>query len=173
MTAELFLAPATPRNGAYQFFETTVLDGVLRSFYQDYTDTDHGDPARIWGLTETIQTTWGHIDHGDWLLFYTETDEYGYAVQVESTEHNPDLGDAILTDLLNTSADEQGRNWDNIIYLDDPVPVSISGKTVSQLLDYGNDFPVRFIRVTDERLQSLHEKYGSVDEFIDHIRVDH
>lgn len=172
MTPGLFLAPATPRNGAYQFFETTVLDGVPRSFYQDYTDTDHGDPARIWGLTESIQTTWGHIDPGDWLLFYTETGYYQHASQVQSTEHNPELGDAILTELLNTSEEEQGRNWDNIIYLHDPVSVSISGEEVADLLGYGNNFPVRFTRVTKERLQYLHKGYVSVDEFIDHIRTN-
>jgi hypothetical protein len=40
----------------------------------------------------------------------------------------------------------------------------------STVFGYGNRYPVRFIRVTDERLKSLEAEYGDVAGFIDAIR---
>ena len=40
-----------------------------------------------------------------------------------------------------------GRDRDYQLLFDEPVDVSASGDTVAELLNYGNRFPVRFIRV--------------------------
>jgi|GEM_PF-3926831 hypothetical protein len=171
MTASVYLAPATRSGGVYPYLERAVRTGVERDFYEQFTESDYGDPARVWGLTSSIEPEWDSIDAGDWLLFYTRENSYEYAARVTGTEHNEPLGNALRTDVLDADKSED-RNWDLLVFLDDPVPVSISGDDVQDRFDYGNRFPVRFIRVTDERLDSVHSEYGDVERFIDAIADD-
>lgn len=145
-----------------------MLDGVPSELHGEHTDEKLGSTARVWGLTSSIESTWDGVDEGDWVLFYTRENEYRHAARVIGKEHNPELGDAIREEMLEDVSDE--RDWDFLLYLDDPISVSVSGDEVADLLDYGNRFPVRFIRVTDTRLESLEAEWGDVDGFIDAIR---
>jgi hypothetical protein len=169
MTGKLYLAPATRGGGVYRYFKRTVLDGVERDFYSGYSDANRGDNALVWGLTSTIEAAWESIDEDDWLLFYTRDNEYEYAAQVVGKERNPELGDAIRDEILDADESEN-RDWDLLVFLEDPVFVSVTGDDVQELFDYGNQYPVRFIRVTEERLESLKTEYDNVDGFIDAIR---
>lgn len=164
----LFLTPATDRKGAYGHFRKTVLDGAPNELHGEHTDEELESTARVWGLTSSIESTWDGVDEGDWVLLYTQENEYRHAARVIGKEHNPELGDAIREEMLEDVSDEWDRDF--LLYLDDPVSFSVSGDEVADLLDYGNRFPVRFIRVTDERLESLEGKCGDVDGFIDAIR---
>jgi hypothetical protein len=168
---ELFLAPASKRNGAFDIFQKTVLDGIDQEMYSRYSERDWGDPAKLWGLISSMETTWRKINTGDWILFYTDSDQYEYAAKVSDKEQNPALGNAIRNSLLGADGNKD-RDWDLLLVLEDPVPVAISGHQVSELLDYGNYFPVRFIRVTQHRKEALQEEYRSVNEFIQMIRTD-
>lgn len=164
----IFLAPATDRQEAYDHFCKTVLDGVPAELSFEYTDETIGSSTRVWGLTSSIESTWEGVDVGDWLLFYTRKNEYQYAVPVIDKEHNPEFGDAIQNEILR---DVNGdRDWDFLLYLDEPLSVSVSGDVVAELLDYRNNYPVRFMRVTSERLESLKGEYGNIDGFIDAIQ---
>jgi hypothetical protein len=169
MNPSLYLAPATGRSGAYEYFERSVRTGVKQDFYSKFTDSKLGDPARIWGLTSSIQSNWETINKGDWFLFYTEENKYEYAAQVTGTEHNESLGEALRKEMLDTDHDDY-RDWDLLVFLNNPVPVTISGEQVQKLFDYGHRYPVRFTRVIDDRLDSLHAEYGDIDQFIDSIR---
>lgn len=164
----LFLAPATDRKGAYGHFRKTVLDGVPKELYSECLDEELGEIIRVWGLTSSIESTWNGVGEGDWVLFYTRENEYRYAARVVGKAHNPELGDAIREKMLEDVSDE--RDWDFLLFLGEPVPVSLSGDALADLLEYGNRFPVRFIRVTDERLESLKTEYSDVDEFIEIIQ---
>lgn len=164
----LFLAPATDRKGAYGHFRKTVLDGVPMELHSEYADENLGSTARIWGLTSSIESTWEPVKEGDWVLFYTQENKYEFATKVSAKEHNPDLGDGIRGEMLEDVSEE--RDWDFLLFLDDPVSVSVSGEEVANLLDYRNRYPVRFMRVTNERLESLKTKYGDVDGFINAVK---
>lgn len=164
----LFLAPATDRKGAYGHFRKTMLDGVSTELYCKHTDKVSGTTAYLWGLTSSIKPTWEGVDQGDWVLFYTRENEYTHAARVIRKEHHPELGDTIREKILEDVSDE--RDWDFLLYFDEPISVGVSGDEVADLLDYGNKFPVRFIRVTSERLVSIESKYGGVDAFIDAIK---
>jgi len=164
----LFLAPATDRKGAYGHFRKTVLDGVSNELHGEHADEELGSTTRVWGLTSSIESTWEGVEEDDWVLFYTRENEYSHAARVAAKEHNPELGDVIRGEMLEDVSDE--RDWDFLLYLDDLVSVLVSGDEVADLLGYGNRFPVRFIRVTDERLESLKTEYGDVDGFIDTIK---
>jgi hypothetical protein len=160
----LFLAPATNRKGAYGHFRETVLGGVSREMYSKFIDEDLGSCAHVWGLTSSIKSTWENTDSGDWVLFYTRENQYEYAAQVRGKQHNPDFGDAIREELLEDVSGD--RDWDYLLLFNDPIEVSVSGKTVAELLGYRNRYPVRFIRVTSERLEEIESEYGGVDDFI-------
>lgn len=172
MNTTLFLAPATRRNNAYQYFDRAILEGVEEEFYGRYTDGDYGNPARIWGLTTTQESTWENISSGDWALFYTEQDQYQYAAQVVGKENNPELGDAIRSDLFSVAEAESDRDWNYLVFFDDPVSVDVSGKKVANLLDYSINFPNRFMQVTEDRLELLENEYETVGSFIQTIRTE-
>lgn len=164
----LFLAPATDRKGAYGHFRKTVLEGVPRELYSSFIDESQGSPIHVWGLTSSIKSTWENADKDDWVLFYTQENQYEYAAQIKRKLHNPDFGDAIREELLeDVSLD---RDWDYQLLLHEPVAVSVSGETLAGLLDYGNRYPVRFIRVTNQRLEAIESEYGSVARFITNIQ---
>lgn len=171
MTATLYLAPATRGGGVYKYLERTVLTGVEQNFYRKFSESDYGDPARVWGLTSSLKPEWESVDEGDWFLFYTHKNKYEYAAQVTGKEHNQPLGEALRTKILDANQNED-RDWDLLILLDEPVPISISGDKVQELFDYGNRYPVRFIRVIDERLDTIYSEYRDIDQFIDDITDD-
>jgi hypothetical protein len=169
MTGKLYLAPATRGGGVYRYFQRTVLDGIGRRFYSNYSDADHGDTIRVWGLTSSMEAAWETINKDDWFLFYTRENEYEYAAQVAEKEHSPELGDAIRDEVLDADESEN-RDWDLLVFFDSHVSVSVSGGEIADLFDYGNRFPVRFIRVTNERLDTFEAEYGDMDGFINAIR---
>ncbi|PSQ48384.1 hypothetical protein BRD19_06935 [Halobacteriales archaeon SW_7_65_23] len=122
-----FLPPATDRKGALEHLRKTVLEGVPRDMYSNFIDEDLGSCAHVWGLTSSIKSTWENADRDDWVLFYTQENQYEYAARIKGKQHNP---------------------------------------------DYGNRFPVRFIRVTNDRLEAIESGYDSVDGFVTTIRED-
>jgi len=172
MTATLYLAPATRSSGVYAYLERAVLTGVEQDFYGEFTSSDYGDPARVWGLTSSIKGQWETIDEGDWILFYTQENTYEYAAKVTGKQHNESLGDALRKEILDANQDED-RDWDLLVFLDEPVPVTISGEEVQELFDFGHRYPVRFIRVVDDRLDAVSAEYGDVEQFINAIADDH
>lgn len=168
---ELFLAPASRRDNAFDIFRRTVLTGIGRETYSSYSDSNWGDSTSIWGLTSSFKSEWKNVNKGDWILFYTDSDQYEYAAKVAEKEHNPSLGDAIRTNILDVDNNEE-RDWDFLLVLENPVQAAISGHKLAELLDYGNYYPVRFIRVTESRMEHLREEYDSVNKFIQKIRTD-
>lgn len=163
----LFLAPATRSGPAYRHFEKTVLKDTARNLIEEHSRIDTNSD-RLWGLTSTMEGSWETIDQGDWILFYTQPNHYEYATQVVGKEHNPRLGEVVREDILEDKNDAN-KDWTFLVYVNNPVSVSITGESISRMLDYKNDYPVRFIRVTQERLDLLREKYNSVDDFIGDI----
>ena len=168
MATKLYLVPATSRNGARRYLERTVLTGVERDFYSKFTESDLDGRIRVWGLISSMKTRWEIIDKSDWFLFYTKNGEYEYAAQVAGKENNKSLGDALRKEILHPDPDED-RDWNLLVFFQEPVPVTISGERVQELFDYRNQYPVRFTRVINDRLDSLRAEYGNVDKFIDAI----
>lgn len=168
MSKYLFLAPATDRGEAYSIFSKTVCEGVPRELYINYTDSSYGEKARIWGLGKSYESRLNDLESGDWLLFYTEANQYTFAACVRGVEMNSELGEAVRSDFLTHTVDN--RAWDILLFLEEPISISISGHTIANLFNYSNYYPSRFIRVPEERLESIIDKYGDIDEFIAAIR---
>lgn len=167
MTQQLFLIPATDRKAVFRFFSQTMLEGIPRNFYENYTNNDYGEQAHIWGLTSTTEGTWNTFQTGDWVLFYVSKNQYRYAGRVIGKQHNPNLGDAIRNEIL--EAENPHRDWDYLLFFDNPIEIQISGESVGEIFDYNMDYPVRVIRVTEERLRPVKEKHGSIRNFIEGI----
>lgn len=164
----LFLAPARGKKDAYGHFCKTVLDNVPIELRGEHADKALESTTSVWGLTSSIESTWEGVEEGDWMLFYTRENEYNHAARVAARENIPELGDAIREEVLDDASDQ--RDWDFLLYLKNLVSVSVSGDEVANLLDYGNRFPVRFIRVTGELRETLKTEYGELDGFINAIR---
>jgi len=111
---------------------------------------------------------WETIEEGDWLLFYVDEDLYAYSARIVGKCKNPKLGESIRKEALGD--DFNGlRDWDCLVFLNKPIEVEVSGQKVADIFGYGNDYPVRFIRVTEDRWES--GEFDSVEGFIDSIRV--
>jgi hypothetical protein len=165
VTGKLYLAPATRSGGVFRYLQITVLSGIQSDLYSNDLDSNRNQIIRVWGLTSSIKGSWDTIEKGDWLLFYTRENEYEYAARVIGKERNPELGNTIRNQVLDADKTEN-RDWNLLVFLDEPVSVSVSGVEVAELFDYGNQYPVRFIRVTDKRLEALKGGYGDVEGFI-------
>jgi hypothetical protein len=166
---QLFLAPATDRGEAYGFFFRTMLEGVSKEVFRQSSDLELERIVHVWGLMSSMRGEWETVEAGDWVLFYTRSGQYEYAAQVEGKEHNPELGDELRLSVLEAD-DEQGRDWDYLLFFLEPVSVDISGSEVAELFEYGNDYPVRFIRVTEERMRGLEREYGDVESFVEAVK---
>lgn len=164
----LFLAPATDRQGAYDHFEKTVINGVMPELYSPHTEADLGGTARIWGVSSSMEPTWSGVNVDDWILFYTRENEYQYATQVVAKEHNPEFGDTIRKEILENI--DNDRDWDLLLYLRAPISISITGDDIADLFNYDNSYPVRFIRVTRKRVELLEAEHGTINEFINNIK---
>jgi hypothetical protein len=164
--SELFLAPATGRQDAYSYLRESVVNGVPEQFLTEHF-TDGAPSKHIWGLTESLTGSWETVKSGDWILFYTRSNQYEYAARVVTTGEQPELGQEIRDKVLNPSSVD--RDWTLLIFLEEPISVSVTGDHLSDLLNYGNKYPVRFIRVIEERAKRINSEYGSVDEFIAEI----
>jgi hypothetical protein len=169
MTEKLYLAPATRGSGAYHIFKKSVQNGVSPDLYSDLTDTELNGTVSVWGIKSSMLASWQSIDIGDWLLFYTKRNEYEYAARVIDKDYNRELGDKIRSELFEIHNRDE-RDWDLLVFLDKPVSVSITGKELADLLGYGNYYPVRFLRVTEERLENIKSRYGNPTKFVGHIR---
>jgi len=173
MDSQIFLAPAsrsTSDNRAFLHLQRTVLDGLpAESFSEDFELVGR-EPVRIWGLKSSVKSEWELVDSGDWFLFYTDSNAYEYAAKVIDTEFNPDRGDKIREEFLDLHENELDSNWDCLVYFDDPVNIDVSGGEVADIFGYGNDYPVRFIRVTSDRIVGIENEFGGISEFIDFLK---
>lgn len=164
----LFLAPVTDRKGAYGHFRKTMLNGIPDEEYSKFNDNELGSYAYVWGLSSTFTTTWENADENDWVLFYSKENQYEYAAQIKTKEHDPAFGDAIREHILEDVSGN--RNWDYLLLFDEPIKISISGDKMAELLEYDIRYPVRFMRVANDQIKRVESKYNNVDEFISSIR---
>jgi len=146
-------------------FQTTVLNGVPQSTYQDHTNERLDNPAKIWGYRERGKGTWKQLEPGDYLLFYPGDWEYRYAARISRKERNQNLG----TDIFQTP-DEP---FEYIVYLDTLFEVSIDSRELHiDFADYNIGHPVRSQPFNDRTYDIIQDRYGSVEGYLSSRRVD-
>jgi 5-methylcytosine-specific restriction protein B len=160
----VFLAPCAS-DFPQENFEKTVEGGVPKSEYSEWTSEDFGASVSVWGLTGGLEGTWERIAPGDYLLFYFGGLEFHYVAEVIGKTHDPNWGTELWPDY-----DESPFEY--LIFLDDPVPVTIDSKMVSDFAGYSRDHPQNFQPLNDQGLDAIEEEYGSVESFVEAHRED-
>lgn len=119
-------------------------------------DLQRETEARIWGTTEGRQkrTFFEEMEPGDPLLFYNDG-EFFAAGRVGTAFENPSVGETL---------------WENkesrfIYTVEDYQEISVSRERVATLLGYEEGWaPYRFLRVSQDAVNSLLQQYNSIEE---------
>jgi MoxR-like ATPase len=142
---------------AFSNFERTVLEGLSAEEVTQYSDRDFGsEPVRMWGTT--VVGSWKKITPGDFLIFYS-SGAYEHAAEVVDTERNEELGDAVWPNY-------DGDPWDCVIYLKDPVSVTVPSAPLHELAGYNVTHTQNFAPLNDMGLGAIRATYDSVSDFI-------
>ncbi len=118
-----------------------------------------GNGFYAWGAVPGPRNrpNWESMEPGDYVLcVYSAT--YQYVFRVIAKYDNEQFAEVVW------DRDEQGRTWQLMYFLTEPVEV---GRRLSEFEDYLE--PERywgFTRIDDERIGNIVSSYGSVDRFI-------
>lgn len=154
----VFLAPYA-NAAAQENFQRTAREGVSASTVSRYTDSHpDGDPIHVWGTKDTVRS-WNKIEPGDYLFFYQDG-RYDNAAEVIDTEENEDLGRELWPN------HEDGSPWTQIIYLKEPVSMSVESSEIHELAGYDRDHPQGFSRLHDLGVGGIRGKYGSIENLV-------
>jgi len=173
MKQNLFLAPATKPGRAYSHLQKSVIEGI-KPHDAEFFPKDIENTVRVWGINSGLERPWKPAESGDWILFYTGDNEYGYAVQIESKEENPRLGSKIRSMYLDVSDKEEkeGKEWHFLFYLKDPLRIELSAVKLSEWLNYERAYRSRFQRVSEERLQAIEMRFDTLEEMVEEFIVN-
>lgn len=166
-----FLAPCSG-GAAETNLKRTIETPVPSEDYRGYTTKEFGPSVHLWGMREAKQSTWGKMEPGDWLLFYTGNFTYSYAARVRDRERNPTLAAEVWSPRIGSTPDERkaAAEWEYVIYLDDPVSINLPSQSFHDRLGYNDEYPQGFRRVT--HMDELRAEYGSLDELVRQFERD-
>jgi hypothetical protein len=101
--------------------------------------------------------TWEAMERDDRILcVYDNT--YRYAARVLAKYDNPDLARSVWGE------GKDGKTWQFMYLLTEPREIN---RHVSELAGYLNASYFGFTKISDEKLDAIAAKYGSVEEFVD------
>lgn len=141
-------------------FDRRVLGQVPRSKYNQHTDQDLDDQARIWGYRDKGKSTWRQLSEGDYLLFYPGNKTYRYAARISGKEHNLDLGMALFE-----TPDEP---FEYIVFLDSLYEISLDSEVLhKEYAGYKIGHPVRSQPFNDRTYEEILSRYESVEQYIE------
>lgn len=162
---EIFVAPCSREHKDVTFghFKDKVLTGIDPKKYdrvpEEVTDRD---TVSVWGVVSGNKSYWENLEEGDFLLFYTKSGRYTHAAEVITTQMDSKLGE----DMWKTY--DRGRlvrdldePWPYLIYLENCVEVDISSRDLHDLIGWENDYPLRFMRISDQGQEKIRSRYGS------------
>jgi predicted restriction endonuclease len=141
-------------------FDRRVLGQVPHSKYDQHTDQDLGDQARIWGYRDKGKGTWRQLSEGDYLLFYPGNKTYKYAARISGKEHNPDLGSALFE-----TPDEP---FEYVVFLDSLYHISLDSEVLhEEYAGYKIGHPVKSQSFNDRAYKEILSRYESVEKYIE------
>lgn len=173
MNQNLFLAPASTTGSAYSHLEKSVINGI-ETHNLEYLPNKYKSRIRVWGLNRGLKHTWDRVESGDWILFYTGNNEYRYAAQIQDKEENSQLGSEIRDNHLKITEREEKdeKEWTLLLYLETPLSIELPAELLSEWLNYERAYRSRFQRVPKKRLQTIEEKYGTLEDLIMDFTVE-
>lgn len=170
-SSSLFLTPCSKQGGesrAYRHLQDTVLGGVKKSTYSEYTNRDFGEQVAIWGATDGTKGTWDSLESGDYLLFYVGNENYRYAAEVLDKEENLELATELWPDFntTTTGGDDPHDPWRWIIFLNDPIEVEIDGREIHGFADHQINYTQRFMRLNNRGQRRIRDGFGDVEGYL-------
>lgn len=139
---------------------------VFQSFKQDNQDElqnihDTAGGFYAWGATPGSRniSQWNSMKTGDNVLCVFKN-KYKYHAKVLGKYHNKELASQVW------GTDQNGNTWEYMYFLTKPKEIDIH---VGQLGNYLNQRYMGFTKISDKRINSIFEKYGSLDEFINQV----
>lgn len=141
---------------------TSVLSSIRPAEYG--LSKDLPDELHVWGTAEQNVGTWGAVNQGDYLLFYTGDGMYRQAARVTGKQEKEGVADALWND------DQQSRgstgNEPYLIFLEAPHEIMLTADQFAEQSGYEASQPKEFERLGDEKTAQLVSEFGSVPEFI-------
>ncbi|QPV64033.1 AAA family ATPase [Halosimplex litoreum] len=157
-------------------------DGVSEEIYQPHTSVDGLEgTVSIWGIPNP-SSTWDDLDAGDYILFYTGAEDedgvrkYSYGGRVLAKEENPELRQElweVYTRVWGSEGKESDDPWDYIIYFSETFPLDIPSEELHGFDGLTKTYIQQsFVSYGDDGHDTIREKFGSVDKYIEARRTD-
>ncbi len=173
MTAKLFVFTASGAEAFRHYIDTIeegfTIDRIKRFLSEDdlknIEDIFPDRKIRAWGATPGSGNirNWNNLEIDDRILIYRKGN-YEYIATIVHKIHNPELAKFLW------GTDSSGQTWEYMYLLDNlrelPVPASDFNKVVGYAPNY---FPQGFMQISGDKLNSLIEKFGSIDEFLNYL----
>lgn len=171
--SNLFVLTAS-NSEAYQHYIDTIENGfALDSIKQFLTPAQaaalrnmYGDRRiQAWGATPGSGNirTWDSMSVGDRVLVYRQGNFEYYAL-VTFKMHNKKLAEHLW------QRNNAGETWEYMYLLDRLTEISVPVKVFNTILEYSDaSVPQGFRSVSEDKVQMLVSKYGSVDAFLNYL----
>ncbi|QHS17205.1 hypothetical protein GWK26_08655 [haloarchaeon 3A1-DGR] len=166
---DIFIAPCSRehKQTTIRYFRDTVLEGVSPEEYPELRDLGFEEPISVWGVMSSKRTTWEQMSPGDVVLFYTKSGEYTHSATVDSLHSDEALARRIWEPY------DEGRTvediddpWLHMFFLRDVKEVNIPADVLHSGLGYSMEYPLGFMRPSDDAHAQLRREYGSVHSFL-------
>ncbi len=168
-------------DASFEHYENTILKDVNTNNFQT-SDMKELPNVRMWGANDRAvnhnRSKWSKLKKGDILLFYRDK-KYVSQMTISGTEDNYDVakmiwGEKIDHDTMHVES-KSGETWQLIMYAkpDNVKQIDVKNEDLNNLLGYKENFmPTRtldFTSVSEQRLQALQNRYGSIQNALDSI----
>ena len=166
---------------AFEHYEDTILKDVNTSNFES-SDMKKFANVRMWGAIDRQanqnRSKWSKLHKGDTILFYRDK-KYIAKMILDGTEDNSKIakmiwGEKIDHEVMNVKQ-SSGETWQLIMYCSPEKieEIDLKFEELNKLLGYKENFmPTRtldFTTVSENRLQELQNKYGSVNNALNSI----
>ena len=166
---------------AFEHYEDTILKDVNTSNFES-SDMKKFANVRMWGAIDRQanqnRSKWSKLHKGDTILFYRDK-KYIAKMILDGTEDNSKIakmiwGEKIDHEVMNVKQ-SSGETWQLIMYCSPEKieEIDLKFEELNKLLGYKENFmPTRtldFTTVSENRLQELQNKYGSINNALNSI----
>ena len=115
------------------------------------------------------------IEAGDYVLFYTGSNQYTFAAQVLEITHQREVVAGVIKRGLRESvkrAETDSYAAETLLWLDIPIPIELQSFTLHDILDIGDEALTRTRVCSPEAASGIIDEYGSVEAMLTSARVE-